>query len=60
MYAPALIENVATGGKDDRVELAEDPLPAARLLVRPLVDDADVVLDVLGQGRVVGKVYGIV
>ena len=57
---PAFIEDVATGRKDDGVELPEDPLPAARLLVRPLVDDAHIVLDVLGQGRVVRKIYGIV
>ena len=47
---------MATGGKDDRVELAEDPLPAARLLVRPLVYDAHVVFDVLGERGVVRQV----
>ena len=57
---PAFIEDVATGREDDGVELPEDPLSAARLLVRPFVDDAHIVLDVLGQGRVVGEVYGIV
>ena len=50
---PAFIEDVATGGEDDRVELAEDPLPATRLLVRSLVDYANVVLDVLGKSGVV-------